>query len=85
MPLTKAEREKARRTGKFYHHGRPLGWRKDMGQAKRREAALDSRKNNPLKAARALNSLANVTTDPETRRRARADANYFFRLHQRLK
>ena len=85
MPLTKAEKERARHTGKFYHHGKPLGWHKDLGQAKRRRAALDSRRGDPLKAGRALNSLANVTTDAETRRKARADAGFFFRMYQRSK
>jgi len=62
-----------------------LGWTKDSGQAKRRAAALASRKGNYLKAARALLSLSNVTADADTKRKARADALHFFRLHNKSK
>jgi len=85
MPITKAQRRRAKRTGKFYEHGKSLGWSKDDSQAKRRAAALKSRNGDALKAARALNSLANVTTDYETKRKARADAIYFFNLHKRTR
>lgn len=78
MPVSK----KARAQGKWYHHGRSLGWSKDDGQIKRRRAALASRHGNYLKTARALLALANVTRDPETQRKAMADANYFFKKHE---
>lgn len=51
---------------------------------KRRADAVDSRPKNwsrnkkYLSAARALQALANVTTDPETKRVAKEDADYFF-------
>ena len=83
MPLTKAQRQRAKRTGKFYHKGASLNWHKDDSQSKRRAAALKSRRGNPLKTGRALMALSNVTTDSETKRKARADAIYFFNLHKR--
>lgn len=78
MPVSRKQQAQ----GKWYHHGKSLGWSKDDGQIKRRRAALASRRGNYLKTARALQSLANVTTDPTTKRRARADALYFYRKHQ---
>ena len=78
MPVSRRQQAQ----GKWYHHGKSLGWNKDDGQVKRRRAALASRRGNYLKAGRALQSLANVTTDRETARKARADALYFFKKHQ---
>ncbi len=71
-----------RHNNKWFHAGRSLGWDKDDSQAKRRRAALASRHGNNLKAGRALQALANVTMDPETERKARSDAAYFFRRHK---
>lgn len=69
----------------FEPSGKSLGWSKGDGQAKRRTAALASRKGNHLRAAKALMALANVTTDRETERKSRADALYFYRQHKRHK
>jgi len=38
-----------------------------------------------LATARSLLALANVTQDAETRRKARADADYFFERYRREK
>ena len=70
---------------KWFEPGKTLNWTKDTGQAKRRIAALASRKGNHLQAARALLSLSNVTQDDETRRKSRSDALYFFRQHNKYK
>ena len=74
---------------KWPEPGKTLNWTKDTGQAKRRIAALASRKGNHLQAARALLSLSNVnsgpTGDKETARKARSDALYFFRQHNKYK
>ena len=70
---------------KWFSPGKSLNWSKHDGQAKRRDAALASRKGNYLQTARALMSLSNVTQDKETARKARADALYFFGLHNRKK
>jgi hypothetical protein len=65
---------------------KPLGWRKDDTQEKRRHIAMRNRGNNPLKAARALQALANVNKgkngDTETRRKAQLDADYFYKLNR---
>jgi len=70
---------------KFFEPGKPLGWSKSDGQAKRRAAALASRKGNALRTAKALMALANVTQDRETERKSRADALYFYRMHKKYK
>ena len=67
---------------KWFQAGTPTGWRKEDTQAQRRRIALTSRKGKLLPTARALQSLANVTTDPETRRKAHADAQYFYALYK---
>lgn len=61
---------------------RPLGWRKDMSREKRIRVALRNRRGDVLATARALNALANVTTDIETKRKARADASYLYKVHR---
>ncbi|RKX66379.1 MAG: hypothetical protein DRP42_03275 [Tenericutes bacterium] len=61
------------------------GWHKWQSARTRRRYALASRprgwslKTRYLFAARALQALANVTQDPETKRVATADAKYFYR------
>jgi len=74
---------KAKKKERWFAAGAPLNWRKDSSQAQRRRAALSSRRGNLLATARALNALANVTQDSETRAKARADAKYFFALHKK--
>jgi len=60
------------------------GWSKNQPAKTRRMLALKSRpkrwdiKKRYLSAARALQALANVSTDPETIKKARSDAKYFF-------
>ena len=71
------------RKRKWFQAGPALGWQKDMPQAQRRRIALRHRGGDPLRAARALQALSNVTRDPETKRKARADALYFFRRHSK--
>ena len=70
---------------KWFEPGKSLNWSKSCGQSKRRMAALAARKGNYLKAARALMALANVTADAETERKARADALYFYGMHNKSK
>lgn len=62
------------------------GWKKSQSAATRRRHALESRPSNwslhkrRLSAARALQALANVTKDRQTKIKAQRDANYFYRL-----
>jgi len=81
MPKTKKRKNAAR----WFQPGKTLGWHKGDTQSQRRRTALTSRRGNYLKTAKALNSLANVTRDDETQRKARADAKYFFKLHNQSK
>lgn len=59
------------------------GWGKGMPQRKRRSLVLKAQKGDELAAAQALQALANVTTDRDTRIKARSDAEHFYRLHAR--
>jgi hypothetical protein len=61
---------------------KPLGWRKTMPQRDRIRVALRARRGDVLATARALNALANVTTDIETKRKARADASYLYKMYR---
>jgi len=72
-----------RKVVKWFEAGAKLNWSKSNTQSQRRRAALASRHGKLLPTARALMALANVTTDAETRRKARADAQYFYALYKR--
>ena len=75
----------AKKVEKWFKPGKEIGWSKDDSQTKRRRIALKSRKGDLLKTARALQSLANVTEDKETARKAAADAQYFYRQYRQSK
>lgn len=74
---------KARQWAKFE---KVTGWKKTQKPTTRRRkvlAATDkrtSRHDRYVEAGRMMNQLANVTTDKPTETKARADANYFFRM-----
>jgi len=68
---------------KWFEAGRPLGWRKQDSQTKRRAIALRNRDGDYLKAARALQALANISQDKETARKAESDASYMFAQHKK--
>lgn len=65
---------------RWFKPKRGLGWEKDMPQEKRIRVAIASRPSNwsqkkrVLSASRALQALANITTDKETERLAEKDA-----------
>jgi hypothetical protein len=81
------QNKKNNNNDKWFEAGKPLNWSKKDSQTKRRRSALAARNNRYLDTARALQALANITTDTETERKARADAKYFFAKHkvQKLK
>jgi len=58
------------------------GWEKGMPASNRRRKVLRAHGGDELASARAMQALANVTTDRATRTAAQADANYFFRKHK---
>ena len=63
----------------WYNPGEGLGgWSKYLSVKERRGLALDSRGGGYLSVARALQALANVTKDKETKVRALADSKYFY-------
>jgi len=66
---------------KFYHPKVEMHWHKDQSTEVRRANALKAHGGNKLATARALQALANVTTDAKTAKLAKADADYFFSKH----
>lgn len=69
---------------KWYEPGVETGWEKDMPEERRREMMLKAHKGDELAAARAMQALANVTTDRETKKVARGDALYFYSKHNAM-
>ncbi len=67
---------------KWYEHTVRMNWHKDKPASVRRANALKAHQGDELATARALQALANVTTDPETAKLAKADADYFFEKHK---
>ena len=67
---------------KWYQHNVEMNWHKDEPAEVRRANALKSHKGDELATARALQALANVTTDAETAKLAKTDADYFFARHK---
>jgi hypothetical protein len=63
---------------KFYHPKVEMHWHKNQPAEVRRANALKAHNGDKLATARALQALANVTTDIETAKLAKIDANYFF-------
>lgn len=70
---------------KWFHPKVEMGWKKTMPMRARRKVALDAHKGNILSTARALQSLANITTDKTTKKLARDDARYFFDKYNKNK
>ena len=58
-----------------------MDWHKEMPESTRRANALAAHKGDELATARSLQALSNVTTDAETKRLTKADAEYFFAKH----
>jgi hypothetical protein len=61
---------------KWYKHNLEIHWHKDEPAEVRRANALKAHNGNKLTAARALQALANVTTDSKTSELAKIDADY---------
>jgi len=69
---------KARR---WYEPTVETGWRKDLPQRTRIARMVRAHGGDLLASARALQALANVTTDRETKQKAQADAKLLFRKY----
>ncbi len=63
---------------KFFHPQVKTNWSKDLPEEVRRRNALKAHGGDMLATARALQELSNVTTDAETKRLTKEDADYFF-------
>ena len=80
------KRTHKKRTPKARRWYRPtihMGWKKTQSASVRRELALEAHEGDELAAARALQSLANVSQDTTTKKLAAADAKHFFREHKK--
>jgi hypothetical protein len=66
----------------WYNPQVKMGWHKNMPIQERRKHALKAHNGDELATARALQALANVTTDVETSRAAQEDARYFYQHYQ---
>ncbi len=66
---------------KWYRHDIEMNWHKNEPAEVRQANALKAHGGDKLATARALQALANVTTDAETAALAKADAEYFFSKH----
>lgn len=69
----------------WYEPSVETGWRKEMAQSTRINKVVQAHKGDLLASARALQALSNVTTDSETRRKSKADANILFKRYKRGK
>ena len=71
---------------KWYHRKTTeTGWEKDMPTEERRNLMLDAHGGDYLSAARALQALANVTRDRETKAKAASDAVFFYTEYKKYK
>ncbi len=66
---------------KWFKPGVQTGWDKDMPESERRIRVFNAHKGDELAAGRSMQALANISTDPETKSKARSDAVYFYRQH----
>ena len=62
---------------------RKLNWHADDSQKIRRQKALNSRHRSLIQTAHALQGLANISAIPEVKRKAKADATFFFAQHKK--
>ncbi|HVP90039.1 MAG TPA: hypothetical protein VMS75_02360 [Terriglobales bacterium] len=67
---------------KFFHPKTEMNWHKELPADVRRSNALGAHGGDGLATARALQELSNVTTDAETKRLSKEDADYFFSKHK---
>lgn len=73
-----------KKVNKWYSAGEPLGWHASDPMEKRRRAASRSRGGNALEVYHTLDALAKVSKKhPTVAAKARADATYFRKLHDK--
>lgn len=71
----------SRKVVKFFAPKVETGWHKNQKPAYRRRLVLKAHRGDLLASGRAMQSLANVSQDSATARKAKQDADYFFRLN----
>jgi len=73
----RGERGKTPKRERWFEPQVETGWEKSQNQSVRRGKVLKAHNGDYLASGRAMQALANITTDRETRKKARADAVYF--------
>jgi len=72
---------------RFYHPKVHTGWKADMSAEERRRRVKSAHKGDLLASARSMQALSNVQhrINPGVAAKAKADADYFFRLNAKRK
>ena len=78
----RGKRGRTPKSKRWYEPTVETGWSKDSPQSTRLSRAVRAHKGDKLAAARGLQALSNVTTDPKTKRLADADAKILFKRHK---
>lgn len=78
MAVDKGKPGRTPKKGRWFSPKVHSGWNKDDPSDIRRRRVLRAHGGDLLAAARSKQALANVTTDPATKRAASSDAKYFF-------
>lgn len=68
---------------RWFEPGVETGWSKDLKQSTRISRVVRAHKGDLLASARSMMALANVTTDSETRRKSKSDANILFKRYKK--
>lgn len=73
------------KSGQFYHPKVKTGWEAGMPMEERRRKVLGAHKGDALASGRGMIALSNVQhrINPDVAKKARSDADYFFRMHQK--
>lgn len=75
----------AKKVVKFFNPRIHTGWHKTQSLYYRRRLVQKAHGNDLLASGRAMQALANTSTDLPTVRESKKDASYFFRKHKERK
>jgi len=80
----KGEPGRTPKSRRWYSPSVHTGWKAILPMAERRRLVLLAHKSNLLASARAMQALSNVLqkTNPDASRKAKSDADYFFKLNR---
>ena len=79
--MDRGAKGRAPKSKRWYRPSVHTGWSKDLSQKARVAKVVRAHKGDLLASARALQALANVTTDPTTARLAGADAKVLYKRY----